>query len=187
MKTLDEIEAIEVSAKRVQTMSKYLARLFLVAFWLILVASIAIFFLMLTNGIVDFSSKMAAPSLFASIKFLLEMLTIGVITWVLKAMFCDMAKGISPFNTIQSRRLKIASILMLLHAACVASTSPAFLSILGLDELLLGASIGPASAEGAMRFIPINAGDIVLAIVLFCAALIVEYGSLLQKLSDDTL
>lgn len=159
----------------------------MVAFWLILVASIAIFFLMLTNGVVDFSSKMAAPSLFASIKFLLEMLTIGVITWVLKAMFCDMAKGISPFNTIQSRRLKIASILMLLHAACVASTSPAFLSILGLDELLLGASIGPASAEGAMRFIPINAGDIVLAIVLFCAALIVEYGSLLQKLSDDAL
>ena len=82
--------------------------------------------------------------------------------------------------------MKIAACFQVLHAVVTALLSPAFYIAIGLGDAALGATVGMSPTEANMRFIPINMGDIVLAIVLFCAALIVEYGSLLQQLSDDT-
>ncbi|HJF66388.1 MAG TPA: hypothetical protein K8U77_09795, partial [Slackia equolifaciens] len=72
------------------------------------------------------------------------------------------------------------------HALLTTIVSPGILSVAGTGEATVGVAIGAVAGE-ADKLIPINAGDIVLAVVLFCVALIVEYGSLLQQLSDDTL
>lgn len=142
---------------------------------------------MLANGVVDYESGHLVQDCVYFARACLETIVTILIILVLRDMLRDIASGESPFALYQARRLRFIAILQIAHAIVTAIGSPAFLKVIGLGDATLGATIGSASIDGAAHFIPINAGDIVLAIVLFCAALIVEYGSLLQKLSDDTL
>ncbi len=142
--------------------------------------------LMLTFGI-KLSPDDAGLSMGLLCKMALEFVLMLFVVAALKSSFRDVSKGQSPFTKAQSQRLKIIGVLLLVHAALVTMSSPAILDVAGMGESRLGLAVGPTVANTDPRLIPINVGDIVLAIVLFCAALIVEYGSLLQKLSDDTL
>ena len=184
---MNEIDAIEASSKRIQIIAGYLLHIFTVLFWMTAIALGIVSFYMLFQGVHDYSSGALIPAVSAVCKYALEMTIALIVIWIMKSMFGEMSHGAAPFSSAQAHRLRAAAVLLLLHALVEAVNSPAFLMVIGLGDAALGATIGSASAEGAARFIPINAGDIVLAIVLFCAALIVEYGSLLQKLSDDTL
>lgn len=187
MEDVNEINAIGKSLKRVQKFSRIASRFFRMLFWLAASAYLAVFVFMSVNGIVDYGPVRVVPLIASLVKIGFELFASLFMIWVLKSIFCDIASGASPFTSRQAKRLRVAGVLSLIHAFVCAISSPAFLVTMGLEGAALGATIGSASAEGAMRFIPVNAGDIVLAVVLFCAALIVEYGSLLQQLSDDTL
>lgn len=184
---LGEVEVIAASARKVQKAARVLNRAFSVIFWLTLCFTFLMLIAMIAQGIVDFSSSTCVPLFSSCIRFSLEMLVALVMIWILKAMFRDIACGVSPFSQLQAKRLRLTGVLQIAHAVFIAVSSPAVIQVLGFENAAFGVTIGSASAEGAMRFIPVNAGDIVLAVVLFCAALIVEYGSLLQQLSDDTL
>lgn len=182
---MNEIDAIEFSARRIQKVSRIFARIIAVLFWA--AAAIMVFILLLLAlGLGDEGSSLVQTAS-ACIKYALEAVVTLLLLWVFKSFFRDMGMGLSPFTFAQSRKLKWAAALQIAHAILVTVTSPAILNVMGLDDAVLGVSVGAASVETAIRFVPVNVGDIVLAIVLFCAALIVEYGSLLQKLSDDTL
>ena len=184
---LSEIAAIEAAAKRLSSRAELLRKLFSV----LLVATCALYLMaflaMLLTGVKDYSTNNSISVCIALAKIALETATAVFLVWVLRAIFRDISEGASPFSLRQANRLRIAAVLWLIHAVLTAVISPAFLTALGLGDAAVGATVGMTPSEANMRFIPINAGDIVLAIVLFCAALIVEYGSLLQKLSDDTL
>jgi hypothetical protein len=151
------------------------------------VAYCAVVLLALFNGVLG-GGEPGAKSTIASLgKIAVETCVSLFMIWTIWKIFSDISKGLSPFSTIQAKRLRIAAMLWILHAIFIAFFSPAFMTITGLGDVIFGATIGVSPVEASTRYIPINVGDIVLAIVLFCAALIVEYGSLLQKLSDDTL
>lgn len=185
-KSISDIDLIEDSAKKAQLVSGVLFRVFTVLFWLSIIAFSAISILMVISGIEDYSSgrQKVGPASFA--KMLLEALLICGIILIIKRSFGDIAQGNSPFSRLQAKRLRIVAVLLLAHALLTTIVSPGILSVAGTGEATVGVAIGAVAGE-ADKLIPINAGDIVLAVVLFCAALIVEYGSLLQQLSDDTL
>ena len=185
-KSISDIDLIEDSAKKAQIVSGVLFRVFTVLFWLSIIAFSAISILMVISGIEDYSSgrQKVGPASFA--KMLLEVLLICGIILIIKRSFGDIAQGNSQFSRLQAKRLRIVAVLLLAHALLTTIVSPGILSIAGTGEATVGVAIGAVAGE-ADKLIPINAGDIVLAVVLFCAALIVEYGSLLQQLSDDTL
>lgn len=181
---MNEIEAIDTSAAKVTKVSQLLYGFFVVLLVGILVATGAILAFTLCSGAVQDNVISIASS---CLKMVLESSVLFFMVWVLLSIFKDISKGSSPFTRRQARRLRIAALLQIAHAAFSAVMSPVVLEIMGFEAVALGAMVGSSSTEGMARFIPINVGDIVLAVVLFCAALIVEYGSLLQQLSDDTL
>lgn len=184
---MTEIDAIEHASDKIKRVASVLFYAFTIVFWVALVAQCAVAILMVINGATNYPSESASAALMGLLSFGVSAVVTLFMIWVLAKIFQDMSKGLSPFSLKQARRLRFASALQIIHAIYSTVASPAFLQVFGLDEMAIGATLGIASVEAGSRFIPINAGDIVLAIVLFCAALIVEYGSLLQKLSDDTL
>lgn len=183
---MNELDAIETAAERVRKVSRVLSGVFTVVFYGAVALFVAILILSIYTVTVS-QAESAVAVLSAGVRIVFESFVVIFTIWVMRAVFLDIAKGQSPFTEAQAGRLRIAAVLQGAHAVFVTLTSPAIINALGLSEAVFGISIGASSAATSMRFIPINVGDIVLAIVLFCAALIVEYGSLLQKLSDDTL
>lgn len=183
---MSDIEQIELSAGRLRVIAKNLHWVFTGLFAMVIVATILVFALTIADALRNRSSEALTQIVSANMKLILEAAIALIVTWILRTIFAEISKGKPPFSFVQARRLKIAGGLFLAHAVFVAVFSPAILSIAGFDDLVVGAAVGATSASSAMHFIPINMGDIVLAIVLFCAVLIVEYGSLLQQLSDDT-
>lgn len=184
---LGEIDEIEKASAKIQSVSTVLSKVFLFLFLVACLLSLLMIALMIGYGIEEYASGRQLPFLTSAVKMSLELAMTLFVLWVPKTMFHDMSQGISPFTIVQARRLKIASVLFTLHAIFSLIVSPVVLSAANLKGASIGFAVGIAPAEVSSSLIPINVGDIVLAIVLFCAALIVEYGSLLQKLSDDTL
>lgn len=183
---LSETAAIERSATNLRNVARWLYWVFSVLFWVALMGSGFVLFLIIASSVSDSASMGLIQLAVSSVKYALEALIVLFMIWIAKSIFRDMKAGKSPFTRDEARKIKIAALLQVLHAVFVSLASPAVLSAVGFQDIAVGASIGATSVTSAMRFIPINMGDIVLAIVLFCAALIVEYGSLLQQLSDDT-
>ena len=184
---MNEIDEIERASLKVQFAAKVLNKLFLTAFLIALVLSLVFLMLTIEKGIEDFSSNRIPSYAIAIGKIGFELFLMLFMLWVPASIFRDISRGESPFTSAQANRLKIAAILLVFHSLFSLLMSPAILNVAGLDGAVVGLAVGSASSEVSDRIVPINVGDIVLAIVLFCAALIVEYGSLLQKLSDDTL
>ena len=183
----DEIGAIENALGKAQTVSRVLYRVFTIVFWLGLVSCVAIIVTIVANGAINYFDVNAVSFLVSLSKAALEALLVLLIIQIMRSGFRDIALGKSPFTQSQASRLRIVALLLIIHALLTTFSSPAILGIAGLNGAVIGLATCSAPVEAAARIIPINVGDIVLAIVLFCAALIVEYGSLLQKLSDDTL
>lgn len=184
---MNEIEEIEASAKRIRNVAKVIQHIFSVLFWCALLIMMLLFLMLIVKMAVPDCENVYLLGTLPLAKYVLEVVVVLLAIWVLKEIFQGIARSSSPFSLRQALLLRAAALLQVVHAAYVTMTSPAVLAIFGVNDAILGASVSNASSEIAARFIPINVGDIVLAIVLFCAALIVEYGSLLQKLSDDTL
>lgn len=178
---MDDVERITLAAKKLKTISQVIEGFFCV----FLLFSIAAMAVVSGSMITQLFDNYQIDTATALAKFAFEATIVLFMVWVFKKIFSDMAKGVSPFTLVQAKRLKMAALLQVLHAIFVTVVSPVVSNAL-LNGAMLGASIAGASATMTDRIIPINMGDIVLAIVLFCAALIVEYGSLLQQLSDDT-
>lgn len=181
-----ELDDLETSSKKARRVATYLNATFLGLFWVALFVFACIAILIIAHGVTSGVSGVATSTGLALPRVCLEASLILLIVWVIRSCFSDISKGSSPFTPKQVFRLRILALLFLAHAALTTLSSPALLSILGLSHVTLGVMVGTMSPGGQSNFIPINMGDIVLAIVLFCAALIVEYGSLLQQLSDDT-
>ena len=183
----DEISAIESTLAKAQTVSRMLHRVFSAVFWFGTVSYVIILISMVINGVSNYYDTGIASFFVAFLKVALEFLLVLFAIRIMTNSFQDLAMGKSPFTRSQSTRLRIMAVVLLVHALLTTVLSPAILGIAGLDGAVVGLATGSAPVEAAARIIPINVGDIVLAVVLFCAALIVEYGSLLQQLSDDTL
>lgn len=182
----NETEAIDRSAANLRNAARILYWIFSIVFWIVLAGLSLVLLLIIASTVNDFESSKLVQIAASSSKYVLEAAIILFMIWIARLIFRDIKAGGSPFSRTEARRIKAAALLQLLHAAFVSLTSPAILNAVGFQDVAVGAAIGATSVTSAMRFIPINMGDIVLAIVLFCAALIVEYGSLLQQLSDDT-
>lgn len=181
-----EIEEIEASANKLRKVARLLSLIFLILFWCAVLITCVVLIAAIGSSAQLRTSDSMITVLPSCLKLVIESAVVLFMIWVARSVFRDISSGVSPFTQRQANRLKIAAVLQLLHAVFVAAVSPAFLQIMGIGESLLGASIGDLSLASPTRIIPISASDIILAIVLFCAALFVEYGSLLQQLSDDT-
>ena len=184
--TLDEIGEIERASQRIRSVASVLSKVFLAMFLIGCALALVLVVLAFGKGIEIFAIMNLGSALDFG-KLLLELGLTLFMLWIPTSIFRDISLGVSPFTKSQAKRLKLAAILFLLHTLLLALASPAILNIAGLEGATIGFSMASNPSEMMSRVIPINVGDIVLAIVLFCAALIVEYGSLLQKLSDDTL
>ncbi|MFD0702112.1 hypothetical protein DMP06_08565 [Slackia equolifaciens] len=184
---MNEIDAIEASSVKVQRVSRVLHSGFAAIYYFSTICFIFLIVAMAAWGISDLESGILVPFCMSLAKVIFEAVVALFLIGVAKSVFGSIGMGLSPFSTVIAKRLRIAALLMVIHAVFSLIISPAFMSIAGLGEAAIGVAIGSAPSEATARFIPINVGDIVLAVVLFCAALIVEYGSLLQQLSDDTL
>lgn len=97
--------------------------------------------------------------------------------------FSALGKGIDPFSKRQVRIIRIAALLLIIDVVINA------LGAVGLPWFAqLGpASIGMTQSHGGRLMIPINAGELVIAGILFGFSVVVDYARLLQKLSDETL
>lgn len=184
---MNEIELLEESLERIRVRSRCLSFFFSCLLAVAIIFYCAAFVLTTCFGSIGGIRQESAMDALQLGMLVLEASIAVFMIWVLRSIFCDISKEASPFTRKQARRLRIAAVLWVAHAIVVALSSPAFLAAVSLDDVVFGATVGYGTTTELGSFIPINVGDIVLAVVLFCAALIVEYGSLLQQLSDDTL
>lgn len=95
--------------------------------------------------------------------------------------FRDVAKGSTPFTLMQVRRIRIAALIIALDALVGTVFSPGFIYAMQVGGINIGYTvIGQPS-------VPIDLGEILTAICLFCLSFVFKYGVLLQRLSDETL
>lgn len=97
--------------------------------------------------------------------------------------FSDLGRGVDPFSEKQSKRLRAAALLLVLDLAVTAAGSVGAPWLASYDLLTVGMNTGPA----AETIVNVNAGDLVVAGILFGLSVVFDYARLLQELSDETL
>ena len=99
---------------------------------------------------------------------------------VLIMIFSDVAKGESPFDMIQVRRLRIIASLLLIYAISdfAATYNTASLEFSTLNS-------GYVSTNDSV-VIAVNFATFIAAAVVFAFSFVFQYGVLLQEFSDDT-
>lgn len=122
------------------------------------------------------------PFGFAVVPLLLDVIIACALLYALASLFGDMAKGASPFSIAQCRRLVVIGCLLAVGVVvgAIAARSPAP-AVLMPDVAYVAYTLPPEEEA-----IYINGGYAFGAIVCFCLAFVFKYGSLLQRLSDDT-
>lgn len=108
---------------------------------------------------------------------------IAAIIWMVFKTFSDVVNGANPFTTKIIRRMRLASLLMLILVIVEAFAVFNFSAEMTIANIDLG--VANDYAQG--RYLNINVGLLSFAIVLYCISVIFEYGSLLQRFTDETL
>lgn len=110
-------------------------------------------------------------------------LAMGALLFVFLKIFSSIVSGESPFTIEQVRRFRLAAALLLLLAVIEAFLSASFSygsQILGMNVLAAGGSATEQS------YININVLALFFAAALFSVSVIFQYGTLLQRLTDET-
>lgn len=109
----------------------------------------------------------------------------GVVVSLLLAgcfrMFSDVVGGGSPFTTKQVKRIRLASLLLVILVVTEVFLSTDF----STQAQVLGVSFGMTSDESRGPF-AVNVAVLLFAMTLFGFSVLFRYGVLLQRLSDET-
>lgn len=115
--------------------------------------------------------------------FIFGIIVVAMI-WIAFRIFSDAVHGESPFVPKQIRRIRIASLLLIVLVFVEALTLFDFSSGVVVSNLDIGfVRVGGEEQHS----IEINAGALFLSIVLYCVSVVFEYGVLLQRFTDETL
>lgn len=178
----DELMEVESSLGRVKRVCKSIGvtlRVILVLFclyWLFVVGSMLYAALTSGSGSVDEN-----PTILHAFLYFVHGVVIALLLISFVGIFSDVAKGISPFEMRQVKRLRIIAGLLALYALVdFVVTSRTIL----FDQSDM--TSGYISTTGN-DIIPINLAPIFGAAVTFAFSFVFQYGVLLQEFSDETL
>ena len=118
------------------------------------------------------------------VPFIMLWIITSLSLWITCCIFKDISHGISPFSKKHAKRLRILGIITLGSMIVEALVSPDVSSTIHAGAVVISANF---SEPPRYPYIPINAQSLVSSIFCICLSLVFEYGSLLQKLSDDTI
>lgn len=179
---IQEIIELENSIGKVKRISKIIRLVCNVVAILVVFTWIALLGLSLFEF---FSSN--ASSVIGLVYSVLSMSAISawivVFVRTVSSIFSEILNGEAPFGPRQVKKVKILSALMLVLFAIdtVISTG----SVVLFNQLGVHVSI-VSTFQPEIPFISINGGALFMAAVLYCLSIFFEYGTLLQRLSDET-
>lgn len=172
-----ELEAAMLRTKRTCKGLKYACGVCLIVFsimWMVLLGTL----------VVAFAADLTEPGI---LKELLYTFIYGAIIIILFfsffISFSDIAKGVSPFTMKQVSRFRFAALLLVLLVIVDAFLSVGFVH--NLDVAGVGVSaFGNNGVEQPQ--IRINGMDLLFAAILYGVSVLLRYGVLLQRLTDET-
>lgn len=97
--------------------------------------------------------------------------------------FATLKKGVDPFSRRQSRIIRVAACLLLVDLVLSAFGASAFPWFAQYSEM----TVGMTPSYGESTLINVNAGDLIVAGILFGLSVVFDYVRYLQELSDETL
>ncbi|MEG0503588.1 MAG: hypothetical protein RR547_02995 [Raoultibacter sp.] len=98
--------------------------------------------------------------------------------------FRDVPKGGSPFSRTQVRRIRRIAYVLLAYAVAEMIFSAGTALLVSGGDTVIGYSV---TSGQDVPIISINVGMFAFSIIFYCLSLVFEYGTLLQRLSDETL
>lgn len=167
------LERIVKISKLVSNILKVLIVLFLLVLVVAIVFVIATLFGLLQGFIVDISALVPLAIYSGATLILLK---------IMQDVFEDIAKGSSPFTSMQVKRLRFAALILFIGALVETLFSGSAFSI--VQNCDMNISYHDSSISG--NALKINAGSLIGAAFLF-TSYVFEYGALLQEFTDDTL
>lgn len=99
--------------------------------------------------------------------------------------FGDVAKGESPFTKRQVRRIRLVAIIFLVYVVAEMIFPTSAVPVVQGEALQVGYHVSAASSD--VPVLNVNFGMLSAAVIFYCLSLVFEYGTLLQRLSDETL
>lgn len=177
-----EIVEIENSINRISKVSRTIFILCNIATMLVIIVAIAaicyrvIASFQNANG---FSSRDILSIVSASITFAWIVVFIQSVARI----FADALRGCPPFSVKQIKRVRFLSYLVLAFAAL--ETLFSFGDAVLFNDFGNHVTMVQTTAVSGSS-IKINCGAIFMAIILYCLSIFFEYGTLLQRLSDET-
>lgn len=182
----DEIQETEHSLTRLKKVSKAISLAFRVFFCIYCVIWIALVCIFAFSA---FSKTADGYPMLMGIAPLISCLIFGFLMAVAirfaTLIFADVAKGESPFTTCQVKRIRWVAIVFLIYVVIEAIVPSGLASVVQNEALHVGYRISEAPLD--VPVFKVNFGMLGAAVIFYCLSLVFEYGTLLQRLSDETL
>lgn len=175
---------INDSFARMKSVSRFISVLFTAALVLLVIGALVFIALLIVS--VLFPDSRQDPLSFSGPEIILLaffLIVAGSVLWVIRKIFNDIAKGISPFSHNNAKRIRWVAWLLLIDVLLEIVVSPGFGAIVHVSSLDVGYI---ASSATKYPVLPINSGSLVGSVISFCLSVVFEYGYLLQRLSDET-
>lgn len=176
-------EAIGVALARVEKASRAIkllcdALIFVIAaVWVVLVGfSIAGEF---KGGSTPFTVNMGTLAYLSIVLALM-----AAFLWVVSRIFSDVARGKSPFCKQQVRRIRTLAYLMIVKALVEALFSAGGSLLMRAGDWSVTCIDG--GLIGDQTIFLIDAGALFMAAVIICLSVVFQYGSLLQRITDES-
>lgn len=181
----NEIEETERSLVRLKKASKVISVVFRILFYIYCLVWLA---LVVLFSVLTFSPELVPSAQSIDVIPLLSCLLFGFLIAALlrvaTLIFADVAKGESPFSHRQIKRIRIAALVFLVYVVAEMLIPSGGTTIVPEGDWHVAYSV---SEEPSASVVDLNFGMLGAAVIFYCLSLVFEYGTLLQRLSDETL
>jgi hypothetical protein len=184
--------------RKIETNEAFLNRMkkkcvvFYVAFRILFIVSAVVWVGWAGMILIGFISPESVPglaqqSLLALISFIFFGLCFILVLRMIILILKDVSQGITPFSTVQVKRIKLIALLLLLYGISDSIISFIMAGVTTLIEnsgFVSGIVVSGGSNES---FVLIPIGVFIAAILTYCLSIVLEYGIKLQEQSDEIL
>lgn len=179
---MKESEALEASLAKVKGASKVAKTICDLIVFVILIVWVGLVVFSLLGRFSGEGPNPFSVNLGTLIYFSVILALMAAFVRVVAVVFAGVVRGESPFRREQVKRMRLMAYLMIAKAAAEALFSVGNSSIMQLDNWTF-MCIDSGLFSGKMFYV--DAGSLFLAAVIICLSIVFEYGTLLQRLSDD--